>query len=229
MAEASTHQATRGAVGRSTVGPVRRVLRLWHEGGTRPDLAAFLADEAGLSAKETAAVPRADQKLSWRARERLPVEWYFERFPEIAADHDQALDLIFSEYPLREAAGESRDIAEFVGRFPRFAETMKVQAAFHLALNAAADRREAPAALAASKTGQSWPSVPGYEIQGELGSGGMGVVYKAMQIGLNRPVALKMILPVVRADADQLARFHLEAEAAASLHHPNIAEIYEIG
>lgn len=73
------------------------------------------------------------------------------------------------------------------------------------------------------------PDVPGYEILGRLGRGGMGVVYKARQVKLNRIVAVKMILASEDADADKLARFHVEAEAVARLRHPNIVEIYDIG
>ncbi len=72
------------------------------------------------------------------------------------------------------------------------------------------------------------PLIPGYHVLRELGRGGMGVVYLALQTGLNRPVAVKMILAGQYAGAQQRQRFRGEVEAVARLQHPNIVQIYEV-
>jgi WD40 repeat protein len=71
-----------------------------------------------------------------------------------------------------------------------------------------------------------WPTVRGYEILGVLGHGGMGIVYRARQISLNRLVALKLLR---RTEEDAWVRFRVEAEAVALLEHPHIVHIHEVG
>ena len=74
-----------------------------------------------------------------------------------------------------------------------------------------------------------YPDVPGYEILGILGHGGMGVVYRARQLKANRLVALKMIRAVEHATPHERLRFQIETEAVARLQHPHIVQLYEVG
>src|SRR6185436_15649365 len=73
------------------------------------------------------------------------------------------------------------------------------------------------------------PSPPGYTVGCILGRGGMGVVYRAIQLKLNRPVALKMLLAGRFAARQEIVRFQREGEAVASLRHPNVVQIYDVG
>jgi serine/threonine protein kinase len=73
------------------------------------------------------------------------------------------------------------------------------------------------------------PTVEGYRDLTELGRGGMGVVYRALHVRLNRTVALKMMLAGAHASAAERARLRAEAEAVARLQHPNIVQIFEVG
>jgi serine/threonine protein kinase len=74
-----------------------------------------------------------------------------------------------------------------------------------------------------------WPHIPDYEILEEIGKGGMGVVYKARQIKLNRIVAVKMVRGAAHADQETLIRFLHEAELEGRLQHPHFVQVHEVG
>jgi eukaryotic-like serine/threonine-protein kinase len=78
-----------------------------------------------------------------------------------------------------------------------------------------------------AEPGEASPTIAGYSISRELGRGGMGVVYEARHLALNRRVAIKVVRGF--ASREEVARFRIEAEAVARLQHPNIVQIYEVG
>jgi tetratricopeptide (TPR) repeat protein len=86
-----------------------------------------------------------------------------------------------------------------------------------------------PARDERSPPGPELPEVPGYEVHGLLGRGGMGIVFRARHLRLNRPVALKMILAGPYAVPAELERFVREAQAVAGLRHPNVVQVYDAG
>ncbi len=86
----------------------------------------------------------------------------------------------------------------------------------------------APASLEDPPESSRLPGVPGYEVEGVLGRGGMGVVYKARHLALKRTVALKMALAGAYAGPNESTRFQREAEAVANLRHANVVQIHDV-
>jgi serine/threonine protein kinase len=167
-------------------------------------------------------------------------------FPELGSSPDLVLRLIRQEYLERLRTGQDPGMNEYERRFPDYAS----QIGAYLCDAKRSFMGYSPSTVPpfAADSGASWESPPtdttgqaqkqfahaslgppGFEIVGELGRGGMGVVYKAWQIGLKRIVALKMILAGPHAGNQERARFRTEAEAVAQLQHPNIVQIHEIG
>ncbi len=165
---------------------------------------------------------------------------------------EKRLQQVLAEYLEAVDAGEPPSREAFIERYPDQAHELQAflanqdrltQLAAPLqALNAA---DESPTLVPGAAPGDALPAADGdpaqaeagshvryfgdYELQGEIARGGMGVVYRARQVSLNRQVALKMIIVGQLATLKDVQRFRNEAEAAANLDHPHIVPIFEVG
>ncbi len=120
--------------------------------------------------------------------------------------------------------GDDPNISDFAQRFPEIASVLPEILPVLRMMHAPRTSGEQPASPFAL------PLVLGdFRLLREIGRGGMGVVYEAEQISAGRPVAVKVLAPTPGLDARQCARFQIEAQVAAALHHPHIVPIYAVG
>jgi serine/threonine-protein kinase len=163
--------------------------------------------------------------------------------PRAALDRESRLYTVLADCVEALENGSRLDPRELLARYPEFtSELTEFFAGRNQLERMAAPLREAGQAAntddanaddslsqPSSHPDQCGQSFGDYELLAEIGRGGMGVVYKARQKSLNRLVALKMIRASALASPADLARFRTEAEAAASLDHPHIVSIHEVG
>jgi tetratricopeptide (TPR) repeat protein len=173
-----------------------------------------------------------DQRRRWYLGEETPVEAYLDRYPELIDRPDDALDLIYQEIVLREEAGQLPRLDEYQRRFPQWATQLAAQFDVHRAIESSVPMTgvagDWPPTADDEETLPAGRTVAGCEVLGVLGRGGMGVVYRVRQPGLNRDIALKMIQAGADASSTATTRFHTEAEAVARLQHPNIVQVFQV-
>jgi eukaryotic-like serine/threonine-protein kinase len=159
-------------------------------------------------------------EVAWKTGKPPLLEDYLQAVP--ADDCRELLDelLALDEY-YRRMAGEAPSDHDYIAQIPHHAETIRKYFAARVATPSNGD----PGGAKSS----GLPTVPGYSVERELGRGGMGVVYLAMQDRPRRHVVLKMIRDGALAHPAVLGRFQTESEAIARLQHPNIVQVYAVG
>lgn len=170
--------------------------------------------------------------------ERTAIEHILQRFPEFRVDEESVVELVLTEIEANEACGQKPDVELYSRLFPNLAQRFRRLLSIRETLNACG--------VAECDTHPEYPHVADdagvslaqavfsdefrqkYEVVRELGRGGMGVVYQAVDRRLGRDVAIKRLLDW-QTDCEKPARILREAFAAARLQHPHIVQVYEIG
>jgi tRNA A-37 threonylcarbamoyl transferase component Bud32 len=178
----------------------------------------------------------AEMVRDWDSGSPRPLRAYLDRRPRLIGRPDILVELINQEVVLRQMRGETPQPADYLAEFPELGEAIDRLFEIHglgsrtlELVDGTPIRSSMGERLAAWSAGDRRPAISGYEIERLLGRGGMGVVYLARHLELNRRVALKLLRESRLDDPGLVARFRREAEAAARCQHPNLVQIHDIG
>jgi tetratricopeptide (TPR) repeat protein len=204
--------------------------------------------------RDWARVLQADQARRWQGGRPAPVEDYLEQYPSLRADPEAVLQLINNEVVLREEAGEGPRLEDYLRRFPHLDAALRDLFAVHRVLESSeplfaddapsggvtpspsvtpdgcvSSPRSAGAADSVPGRPANGLAVRGYEVVGELGRGGMGVVYQARDPALGRDIAIKVLREDYRGRPDAEQRFLAEAQVTGQLQHPGVPPVHQVG
>jgi serine/threonine protein kinase/WD40 repeat protein len=142
------------------------------------------------------------------------------------ADNSVVLGELAEEFSKRVREGEMPQIEDYIRAHPALADRIRELFPTLLLLEGMAGARATASQRPEIGPGSSFAN---YRVERELGRGGMGIVYEAVHVALDKRVALKVLLMHSAAEATQLERFLREAKTAAGLHHTNIVPVFDVG
>jgi hypothetical protein len=186
---------------------------------------------------------KIDLERRWQRSQRANLEAYVKALPELGAVDRLPADLLLAEYEARQQSGAPADLAEFARRFPRQADELRrlvvqsrdeAMSATGRAIHETTRPHDHETNDSACTSSPGLPFSPPerlgrYHILRELGRGAMGTVYLAHDSQLDRPVALKVPQFTAADGPEMRQRFLSEARAAATIEHPNICPVYDVG
>jgi serine/threonine-protein kinase len=219
---------------------IERFELAWEEGG-RPRLDDYLPADAG--SEVLLELVLADLEYRLRSGDGVRVEEYLGRYPVLAENSVVALDLVVAEFRWRGRYEDSPSRQEYERRFPQWAAALLARfeeqstQRFEQARRRTRPASTSPQGLTALKLQDAAearidfsPALSErYEILSEVARGGMGAVYRVRDQSLRRDLALKVLLPEHRGQAELERRFMQEAQIMGQLQHPGIAPVHELG
>ncbi|MCA9048807.1 MAG: hypothetical protein KDA89_08775, partial [Planctomycetaceae bacterium] len=174
-----------------------------------------------------------DLEMRLCSGEHARLESYFAQIPELRDDAVLALELIAAERDLRIAREPQLSDREFLERFSEWSDQLNARLSAEASCLSTLTRHRTESAfrdiVSTDLVGdQQWPVIPGYQINGILGSGSTGTVFDAMDLKLARSVAIK-VPRCAFAEKSFVDRLQAEATLAAALQHDNIVAIHVVG
>lgn len=150
--------------------------------------------------------------------------------PELAEDEEASVELLYTEFVERERLGQRPDVESWRAKYPKLSHRLAVLAQLHDAMGNSpltagdrnVDEEDRPTTTRRERIGK-------FEIVGRVAEGAMGTVYRAHDVELGRQVALKIVSIGGGNHSGNIARFRTEAETIASLSHPGIVPIFDVG
>lgn len=205
-------------------GLIKSFEEAWISGQT-PAIHDFLRVEQRLRHALLIELVHIDLEFRYKTGQGARAEHYLQLYPELTNNTRFLLELIEAEFNLRRQDREPVVWDEYFARFP------SLQSELAARREIVEERTIPPFTTGGSGSDATLaiPEIPGFEVVEQIGRGGMGIVYKALEQDLNRHVALKILPADYAQDPDRLQRFLREARTASALNHPHICTIHALG